>query len=275
MQWAYHASGAVKGALALDRGRLFFGDYSGHVYAIRASNGHKLWKVGASGARAFGIGGGHFYSSPAVSYGRVYIGSTNGAVYSFAARNGALAWRKQTGSYVYASPAVGAVHGGDPTVWVGSYDGTLYALDAHSGRVRWSRHLGGAISGAATVVGDLVFVSSYGAKTTWALGARTGRTYWKTRRGAFNAVISDGRRIYFNGYSSLFGLDPRGVHYAHRRPRGLLAAQHQRSSNRTYSRHLRYLGHLCARERGDRRALKAHRCYRYWAGAAARKRTAG
>jgi hypothetical protein len=41
------------------------------------------------------------------------------------------------------------------------------------------------------------------------VGARTGRLVWKTGRGAFNAVISDGRRIYLNGYSSLFMLSTR------------------------------------------------------------------
>src|SRR5205085_12634641 len=61
--------------------------------------------------------------------------------------------------------------------------------------------------GAAAIVGDLVFVSDLAKKTTWALGAGTGQTVWKTRRGGFNPVISDGRRIYFAGFTSLFALD--------------------------------------------------------------------
>ena len=99
--------------------------------------------------------------------------------------------------------------GGRPTVFIGSYDGRFYALDAQSGRSRWTRHLGRKISGSASLIGDLVFVSDLGTKSSWALGAGTGATVWKTGRGAFNPVISDGRRIYFNGYSSLFALDPR------------------------------------------------------------------
>ena len=100
--------------------------------------------------------------------------------------------------------------GGPPTVYIGSYDGRFYALDARSGKTRWVRHLGTKISGAATIVGDLVFFSDLDKRTTWALGARTGVTVWKTHRGAFNPVISDGRRIYFTGYTSLFALDPVG-----------------------------------------------------------------
>lgn len=206
VRWRYRADGAVKGALALDSGKLFFGDYAGKVQAIRLSNGRKVWKVKTKGRR-LGLGSGNFYSSAAVSYGRVYIGSTNGSVYSFSSADGKLAWRKNTGGFVYASPAVGRPPGGRPTVYIGSYDGRFYALDARSGRTRWSRSLGTKISGAATLVGDLVFVSDLAKRTTWALGANAGATAWKTRRGAFNPVISDGRRIYLAGFTSLFALD--------------------------------------------------------------------
>ena len=206
VRWTYKAKGAVKGALALDDGKLYFGDYGGAVQAIRRSDGGKVWRVTPS-KRPLGLGGGNFYSSAAVSYGRVYIGSTNGNVYSFATSDGKLAWRKRTGGYVYASPAVGTPRGGRPTVYLGSYDGRFYALDARTGRPRWVRSLGNKISGAATIVGDLVFVSDLSKRTTWALGAARGATAWKTRRGGFNPVISDGRRIYFAGFTSLFALD--------------------------------------------------------------------
>jgi outer membrane protein assembly factor BamB len=217
--WTYRASGAVKGALALDAGKLYFGDYAGKVHAIRRSNGKKVWTVDAAKGSLLGIGEGNFYSSAAVAFGRVYIGSTNGDIYSFAASNGKLAWRKRTADYVYASPAVGKVGSGPATVYVGSYDGHFYALDARSGRPRWVRALGKKISGAATIVGDLVFVSDLDLHTTWALGAQTGATVWKTQRGGFNPVISDGRRIYFAGFSSLFALDQVGSPFDDRAPR--------------------------------------------------------
>ena len=207
VRWTYKAAGAVKGALALDAGKLYFGDYGGRVHAIRRSTGKKVWTVKAAKGGLLGVGEGNFYSSAAVAFGRVYIGSTNGDVYSLAATNGKLAWRKGTSDYVYASPAVGKVGKGPATVYIGSYDGRFYALDARTGKPRWVRSLGKKISGAATIVGDLVFVSDLDLHTTWALGAQTGATVWKTRRGGFNPVISDGRRIYFAGFSSLFALD--------------------------------------------------------------------
>ena len=203
--WRYKAGGAVKGGLALDQGRLFFGDYSGKVHAIRASNGTAIWTSSSAGG-ALGLRAGRFYSTAAVAYGRVYIGSLDGFVYSFAASNGQLAWRHKTGGYVYSSPAVASVRGVGPTVYVGSYDGRLYAFDARSGNVRWSHDAGGKISGAPVVVGDLVFYSNLSRRSSAALGAATGSVVWTTGRGAFNPLISDGRRLYFVGYSSLFML---------------------------------------------------------------------
>jgi outer membrane protein assembly factor BamB len=222
LRWRYRAAGAVKGGLALDGGRLFFGDYGGHVHAIRQRDGSPLWQTSSAGS-AFGLRAGRFYSTPAVAYGRVYLGSLDGFVYSFAASNGKLAWRHKTGGYVYSSPAVASV-GAGPTVYVGSYDGRLYAFDARSGKVRWTHNAGGKISGAPTVVGDLVFYSNLSRKSSAALGAATGSLVWSTGRGAFNPVISDGRRLYFLGYSSLFMLSSPGQARSDERARQRLAS---------------------------------------------------
>ncbi len=240
IRWTSKAAGAVKGAIALDAGKLYFGDYGGKVHAIRRSNGSKVWTTSPSSG-PLGLGDGNFYSSAAVQYGRVYIGSTNGDIYSFSSADGKLAWRKHTGGFVYASPAVGQARGAKPTVYIGSYDGHFYALDARSGAVRWTRSLGNKISGAATIVGDLVFVSDLDKRTTWALGARTGRTAWKTRRGGFNPAISDGRRIYFTGLTSLFALDPVGRPFAPRsRSRAAAKAQSaRRARDRRVARRVR------------------------------------
>jgi outer membrane protein assembly factor BamB len=205
VRWTYKAHGAVKCALALADGKLYFGDYSGRVYAIRQADGHQVWDTGTKGG-AFGFKSGQFYSSPAVAYGRVYIGNTDGRMYSFASDNGKLAWAKETGGYVYSSPAVAQVPNGQPTVYFGSYDGKFYALDARSGKVRWTYHEGGKISGGATVVGDIVYFSNIGRKDTTGLGARTGRKVFYIGRGSFNPVISDGRTIFLTGYSSLYAL---------------------------------------------------------------------
>jgi outer membrane protein assembly factor BamB len=207
VQWTFHAAGAVKGGLALADGKLYFGTYGGQVYAISQSSGRQVWHTGTSGAH-FGLSAGNFYATPAVAFGRVYIGNTDGNMYSFSSATGKLAWRRGTGSYVYASPAVAQVPGGQPTVYFGSYDGTFYALDARSGATRWTYRDGGKISGAATVVGGIVYYSNWGKRNTSALGARTGRRVWTSERGAFNPVVSDGENIYLTGFSSVAEFEP-------------------------------------------------------------------
>jgi outer membrane protein assembly factor BamB len=201
--WRYKAGGAVKAGPAFSQGRIFIAAYGGKVTALKAGNGHVIWKSGTSG-RAFGRAG-NFYGTPAVKFGRVYAGNTDGRVYSFAASSGKLAWAHSTGNYVYAAPAVADVPGMKPAVFIGSYSGKFMALDARSGKVIWSKGGFGKISGAGSVIGNVVYFSSLSKRRTWALGALTGKTLWSIGRGAFNPAISDGIRVYITGYSTEYG----------------------------------------------------------------------
>ena len=207
LYWTYHAGGAIKGGPALVGGILYFGDYAGRAYAVRAVNGTALWAVGTDGAR-FGFGSGQFYATPAVAYGRVYMGNTDGFVYSFGARNGTLAWKTATGAYVYGSAAVADPTGLGATVYVGSYDGDLYAFNAQSGAVRWRHRAGGRISGSATVLGNVVYYSDLGSKTSAGLDATTGRQVFSYPDGAFTTVIADYHAIYLIGYATVYQLLP-------------------------------------------------------------------
>ena len=205
--WTYHAGGAVKAGLAYSQGKLYFGDYSGAVTALSAKTGSKVWSTATNGA-SFNRSG-QFYSTPAVAYGRIYLGNTDSFVYSFVAKSGQLAWRHGTGSYVYAAPAVGTVPGVGATVFIGSYDGNFYALNARSGGVRWAHRDGGKISGAPTVVGRVVYYSSLGNHDTIGLNVSNGNRVWRYPFGAFNPVISDGRRVYLTLNSNVVGLLPK------------------------------------------------------------------
>jgi outer membrane protein assembly factor BamB len=201
--WRYQAGGPVKGALAYSRGRVYFGDYGGSVTALRAKSGSVAWRAG---------GYGQIYATPAVAFGRVYIGSKSGSVYALSAASGRRLWSRPTGGYVYAAPAVGAVKGMRPAVFIGSYSGRFMALDARSGGVIWSRGGYGTISGAASVIGRVVYFSSLSARRTWGLGAKSGRVLWSVGKGAFNPAISDGKRLYITGYGSQYAfMTPRAL----------------------------------------------------------------
>ena len=199
LNWAFHASGAVKGGVAFAHGTLYFGDYGGHVYALRARNGGLLWSAGGNGT---------FYSTPALAFGKVFIGNTSGTVYALWASSGATAWTAGTGSYVYASAAVADVPGVGPTVYVGSYDGTEYAYNADGGGVRWSHSAGGRIDGSATVLGRVVYYSDLGSNTTAGLDLRTGRKVFSFPDGEFSPIITDGKAVFLIGYSTIYQMLP-------------------------------------------------------------------
>jgi outer membrane protein assembly factor BamB len=259
LYWTYHSSAAIKGGPALVGGVLYFGDYAGRAYAVRARDGHQVWAVGTDGAH-FGFGSGQFYSTPAVAFGRVYMGNTDGRVYSFGARNGALAWATGTGAYVYASPAVADVPGIGPTVYIGSYDGNMYAFNAQSGAVRWRHPSGGKISGAATVLGRVVYYSDLGTKTTAGLDAVTGRTVFRFPDGAFTPVIADRSAIYLDGYGRIYQLLP-GRSAAARNAQARKARAKQRNRRRHRRAAVKHRRHVRTAKRRHPRtpARKVHR----------------
>ncbi|MGH2877893.1 MAG: PQQ-binding-like beta-propeller repeat protein [Solirubrobacteraceae bacterium] len=261
LDWAYHASGAIKGGPALVHGILYFGDYAGRAYAVRARNGHQEWAVGTDGAH-FGFGSGQFYATPAVAYGRVYMGNTDGRVYSFGARNGALAWATTTGAYVYASASVADPKGLGPTVYVGSYDGNMYAFNAQSGAIRWVHHAGGRISGSSTVIGNVVYYSDLGSKTTAGLDVRTGHQVFSFPDGAFTPVIADYHAIYLDGYARIYQLLPGRAHPArhHRRHRHHRHHRRAKHPHRTAHHHRKAHKRVTKRHRaGSHRSSRTHR----------------
>ena len=200
--WHVTTAGAVKGGLAYEHGVLFDGNYAGQVFAIDASNGRFVWQSSTQGL-SFGRGG-SVYSTPAVAFGRVYLGSTDNRVYSFDEDTGELLWSHSTGDWVYAAPAVADTPRSEPTVYVGSKDQTLYALDAKTGGVRWQKDLGTVILGAATVLGEVVYVAGLGPNVgTFGFDAKTGNKVFESDLGEYNPVISDGERMYLTGTSGI------------------------------------------------------------------------
>ena len=119
-----------------------------------------------------------------------------------------------------------------PTLYVGSYDGNFYAFNARSGAIRWRHPAGGRISGSSTVIGNVVYYSDLGSKTTTGLDATTGRTVFSFPDGAFTPVIADYHAIYLDGYGAMYqllpGPAPRRAHRVRRRP----PARHSRAAHR-------------------------------------------
>jgi outer membrane protein assembly factor BamB len=172
------------------------------VFAIRASNGSFVWQSSTQGL-SFGRGG-PVYSTPAVAFGRVYLGSIDGRAYSFDADSGELLWSHSTGDWVYPGPAVADTKRSEPTVYVGSKDQSFYALDAETGEVRWQKDVGGIVLGAASVLGEVVYVGVIGPNIgTFGFDVKTGKKVYENELGEYNPVISDGARMYLTGTSNI------------------------------------------------------------------------
>jgi len=205
--WKVHTGGAVKGALAYHEGTLFADNYAGEVWAIDAGNGHVKWTANSQGGGF--LHGGGVYSTPAVAFGRVYLGGLDGRVYSFEEKTGDLAWSQSTGAEVYSSPSVADTPHAPPTVFIGSEDKHFYALDAKTGAVRWEHYLNGIVLGSSSVVDRTVYVSGIGPNIgTFGYGVAKGQQVFHNDQGEYNPVISDGKRIYLTGTSTIRAFRP-------------------------------------------------------------------
>ncbi len=202
LDWSVHTAGPVKGGLAFDGGTLYGANYAGQVFALDASSGSYVWQSSTQGT-SFSRGGA-VYSTPAVAFGRIFLGSTDNRVYSFNQDTGELLWSHSTGDWVYAAPAVADTPKTEPTVYVGSKDQNFYALDAKTGAVRWQQDLGGVILGAASVLGENVYVAALGPNIgTFGFNVKTGHKTFESELGEYNPVISDGARMYLTGSSNI------------------------------------------------------------------------
>jgi outer membrane protein assembly factor BamB len=206
VRWSTTLGGPVKSAPAFRDGVLYVGDYGGYMNAVRASDGKLIWQSGSLGP-GFAASGA-FYSTPAVAYGRVYAGNNDGRVYSYEQSDGTLAWTHSTGGYVYSGPTVASTPTTPPTVYIGSFDGNVYALDAKNGETRWSRSAGGQVVGSLSAVGNIVYAAEFTNTSTVGFDMKTGRQVFRYKTGTYTPVISDGRRIFLVGYSSINALEP-------------------------------------------------------------------
>lgn len=204
--WETELAGAVKAAPAFADNRLYVGDYAGKMYALRSSDGGIEWQQQDLGV-GFGRTG-RFYSTPAVAFGRVYVGNVDGRVYSFDMGSGEVAWTFSAGDFVYSGIAAADTDGTRPAVYFGSHDRNAYAVDAETGEEIWRGNPGGQVSGPATVIGDVAYLSTFSGNSTVGLNIRNGRRVFKFDEGEYGPAVSDGERLFVVGGSSILALKP-------------------------------------------------------------------
>lgn len=194
--WETDMPGEVKAAPAVSQGVAYVGDYSGNFTAVRTNDGSVKWQVGV---------GGDVYSTAAVAFGRVYFGAKDGKIYSFEKDTGDLAWSQTIGGEVYAGIVAADTPKTPPSVYAGVFgDNSFVALDARSGRERWSADPGGSVIGAASLIGEAVYVANLDSTETLAFNAASGQKIWEWHDGAYNPVISNGHDLYLTGYKHIY-----------------------------------------------------------------------
>ena len=174
--------------------------------AVRASDGNLQWQTPDLGV---GLGQpGRIYSTAAVAFGRVYAGDVDGRVYSYDEKSGEIAWSYSAGNYVYSGVAAADTKTTDPAIYFGSHDKQAYALDAKSGKPIWIESAGGQISGPATVVGDVFYLSTFSGNSTVGFDIGSGRRVFSFDDGEYGPVVSDGEKLYLTGGSTVIAFDP-------------------------------------------------------------------
>ena len=136
---------------------------------------------------------------PSIVNGRLFVGNTNRNVYALNAATGCTYWTFKAEFPVRTAISVG-MSAGTGLVYFGDQHGNAYAVDAASGALRWKtrvdEHPSAMITGAPTLVGDVLYVpaasleDAFGADPRYecckfrgsvsALDTATGKVIWKS-----------------------------------------------------------------------------------------------
>jgi len=176
-KWTFTPDGDVSARAAVAQGMVYFPDWAGKLYAVKAGSGKLVWSKDI-GSDYFGGAAGSVVSrtSPFLDTmsNTLYIGTQAGAkLLAVNAATGALKWSTQLDSHPLAvdtgSPVVynGSVYVGvasleegaaaDPSYDCCSFRGSVVKLDATTGEVQWKTYMvptgytGGSVWGSTLV----------------------------------------------------------------------------------------------------------------------------
>lgn len=186
---------------------VYVGSDSGYFYALKKSDGDKVWRFQAAGP---------VNSTPAFAGNLVLFGDDEGRLYALSATDGKEVWRADLGSEILSAPAVGAGR-----AFVATSEGKVAALDAQDGRILWETEwkpeftgqLQMAIRGTASPTldeaGDRLY-AGFADGTVRCLSTSSGKVLWEktlvqeTKGKGFEGVagtpVVDGDRLYVSTF---------------------------------------------------------------------------
>lgn len=188
---------ASGGGLALDGGQLFATTPYGELLAVDAATGAVAWRQRL----------GTVLGAPTVSGGMVYVVGRNSEAWAIDAANGRLRWRipsTNVPSVLIGGPAPAI---SDGRVILPFPSGEIASVLAQSGVSLWSSFVVGGRLGTAyatlnditsdpVVVGSTIYVGNHSGRVV-ALDARSGRSIWQSREGAYSPMLVAGESVFF------------------------------------------------------------------------------
>jgi outer membrane protein assembly factor BamB/serine/threonine protein kinase len=186
------------GGLAVSRGVVYLTTSHGEIYAFRAADGRRLWRIAGRNV-TFGS------APPVVAGGVVYASSGNKipVLYAVHAATGRGRWHRALGAAAfpaYLAVADGVVYAGLTRIngAAGLNAGGLSALHAATGRQLWQVPVAGGVDLAPSTAPGVVYTgSNNGALDAWRAG--TGTKLWSFSAAALigtNIAVTDGI-VYF------------------------------------------------------------------------------
>ena len=186
------------GGLAVRRGVVYVTTSHGEIYAFRAADGRRLWRIAGRNV-TFGL------APPVVARGVVYASSGNSipVLYAVHAATGRGRWHRALGAAAfpaYLAVADGVVYAGLTRIngATGLNAGGLSALHAATGRQLWQVPVAGGVDLAPSTAPGVVYTgSNNGALDAWQAG--TGTKLWSFSAAGLigtNIAVTDGI-VYF------------------------------------------------------------------------------
>jgi outer membrane protein assembly factor BamB len=186
-RWTVSTGAPIIGGLLLKDGVLYVGNSDGHLVAVQATSGQKLWQEPA---------GRRVWSTPVDAGVDIVVTSMDRDVYAFSAK-GHLDWKSTAATAAIASTphfdsgrltfggfdkryhAIDSSDGGavwttqaadnwfwtqgllsGNTLYAGNLDGSVYAYDAANGDLKWHADLGAPIRSAPVLAGGALVVAA-------------------------------------------------------------------------------------------------------------------
>jgi len=173
LRWTIDSISSVRGihgTATTDDLYVYVGNYRGHLFCIRKSDGKIMWDSVVADA----IG-----TSPLLVGDFLYVtaefNGKGGLVAKISRRTGEKIWSSEVfGEQSHSSPAISS---DGRVVVVGDNAGFLRGLNSRTGDRSWIQKLGGEIKGTPLIAGDSVYVGSWG-KDFCSFSALTGEKNW-------------------------------------------------------------------------------------------------